>query len=208
MGKNEINFDDLILPLDIKTDSQLKKFYSLWSINAAKLIKTFVEDKSIQWYNVKWRNKSKQIHFYIRTKAPKGSTGNVFFASRPINAAYSIDSTLPKPSYIKLPKGHVSPVLSNNKWFTPKKYKPDVHNIDTSEVNMPDGNNRFFVCKTSDNKTKKYKKPLLWYQNKSTKKVGFVTLKEQPADIVNTSYETYQYIYQAFNDTVEAHDYL
>ena len=47
------------LKIGISNNKQLKKFYSKWSINASKLIQQYAKDHSIEWFNTKWRNKSK-----------------------------------------------------------------------------------------------------------------------------------------------------
>ena len=190
--------------IGISDNKQLKKFYSKWSINASKLIQQYAKDHSIEWFNTKWRNKSKEIPFFIRTKAPKGSIGNIWFASKPTNYAYG--KGIPKLKVSKKAfskKTKRKPVRdSNGKWFTPKKYKPDIYNINKLLADIPDVPSRFFVSQTSHNKSHKYKKPMLWYQTKIGKEVGPVLLKEQLSDKIAEDPEMYNLIQQAFEQTL------
>lgn len=183
---------------------KMSSFCSKWSINASKLIQQYAKDHSLDWYNTKWKNKSKDIFFFIRTKAPKGSKGNIWFMSKPTNYAYDKSVGKLKASRKRIPKKvQIKPVHAYGRWFKPKTYQPPVDNINTSISNINTGSNRFFVSKTSHNKSRKYKKPMLWYQdNKGT--VGPVNLKEQLADKIAEDPETYEIIMKAFNMTLEA----
>lgn len=195
--------------IGISNDKQLKKFYSKWSINASKLIQQYAKDHSIEWFNTKWRNKSKDIPFYIRTKAPKGFLGNVWFASAPTN--YASAKSAPKFKVTRKAfskKTKIKPVRdSNGKWFTPKKYKPDIYNIDASLLDeygkdaLRNGA-RFFVSKTSHNGTHKYKRPMLWYQISKYGKPDFATLDKRLSDYIADDPETYDLIQKAFEQTV------
>ena len=157
------------VPFKVADRKQLKQFYAQWSITASKLIQQYAKDNSLKWYNTKWRNKSKEIPFYIRTKAPNTFLGNIWFASSPVNYA----------------------------WFTPKKYKPDIYNINRSLIEPVDEPVRFFASKTSHNKTHKYKKPLLWYHSKNTNEIAPVTLRKQLADEIYHDPETSKLILEA-----------
>lgn len=190
--------------IGISNNKQLKKFYSQWSVNASKLIQQYAKEKSIQWYNTKWRNKSKEIPFYIRMKAPKSFMGNIWMASSPINYAYAKDASKYRDKPKAFPKGaHVKPVNMGSKWFTPKRYKPDIKDINLSETDLAGHDVRFFASKTSHNKTHKYKKALVWYQDKTTKEVGPVTLNEQLSDRIYGDPETYNLIMKAFQMTLQ-----
>ena len=172
--------------LGIENAKQLKRFYTQWSINSSKIIKSYVENESSKLYNVRWRNKSKEIPFYIRLKAPRSFIGSVWFASRPVNATYLKGKNY-KLQRKLLPKSIKRvPVKGSQGWFVPKKYKPDVRDILFNELDpdIPVNTSRFFLSKTSHNKTPKYKKPLVWYQNKESGKVAPAMLAEQLGDLL------------------------
>ena len=196
--------------LGIDNAKQLKRFYTQWSINSSKIIKSYVESESSKLYNVRWRNKSKEIPFYIRMKAPRSFIGSVWFASRPVNAAYLKGKNY-KPQRKLLPKSIKRvPVKGSQGWFVPKKYKPDVRDILFNELDpeIPVNTSRFFLSKTSHNKTHKYKKPLLWYQNKNDKKVAPAMLAEQLGDLLYYDPKLYDMIRQGFDQTVSEAKYL
>ena len=187
---------------------KLRKFYSQWSVNASKLIKQYAIDHSLSWFNTQWRNKSKEIPFYIRTKAPKSFIGNIWFASRPTNYIYAKSVGRMKETRKAIPKGKRKPVNANGKWFMPKKYKPDVTVLNSTLTESVPEPARFFLSKTSHNKTHKYKKPMLWFQNKNTRDVGFVNLKDQLSDYIAQDPDTEKIIYDAFEQTIENGKYL
>ena len=190
--------------LNIKDNKQLKKFYSKWSVNASKLIKKYAQEHSLNWFNTKWKNKSKEIPFYIRLKAPKSFIGNIWFASKPTNYAFGKGISKYKVVQRPFPQDFkVKPVNAYGRWFTPKTYKPDIPDINKTIASNDEGSCRYFVSQTSHSKSHKYKKPLLWFQDRSTKKVGPVTLKEQLADKISNDNETYNLIMDAFNMTVQ-----
>ena len=196
--------------LGIENAKQLKRFYTQWSINSSKIIKSYVENESSKLYNVRWRNKSKEIPFYIRLKAPRSFIGSVWFASRPVNATYLKGKNY-KPQRKLLPKSIKRvPVKGSQGWFVPKKYKPDVRDILFNELDpeIPVNTSRFFLSKTSHNKTHKYKKPLLWYQNKNDKKVAPAMLAEQLGDLLYYDPKLYDMIRQGFDQTVSEAKYL
>lgn len=195
--------------LEISNNTQLKKFYSLWSINASKLIQQYAKDNSLQWYNTKWRKKSKEIPFYIRTKAPKSFIGNIWMMSGSVNYAYAKDASKYPYKYKPFPKGaHRTPINAGGKWFTPKKYKPDIKNINLSGANIEGSNSRIFASKTSHNKWHVYKRALVWYQDKTYNIVGPVTLETQLADEIIEDATTYRLITEAFEQTVEDKKYF
>lgn len=195
--------------IEISNNKQLKKFYAQWSMNASKLIQQYAKEQSMQWYNTAWRNKSKEIPFYIRMKAPKSFTGNIWMASSPVNYAYAKGTPKYKDKSKAFPKGtRVKPVNIGDKWFTPKKYKPDIKGINISETDLAGQDVRFFASRTSHNKTHKYKKALVWYQNKVTKEVDPVTLEEQLADKIINDPTTYVLIQEAFEQTIENKKYI
>ena len=196
--------------LGIENAKQLKRFYTQWSINSSKIIKSYVENESSKLYNVRWRNKSKEIPFYIRLKAPRSFIGSVWFASRPVNATYLKGKNY-KPQRKLLPKSIKRvPVKGSQGWFVPKKYKPDVRDILFNELDpeIPVNTSRFFLSKTSHNKTHKYKKPLLWYQNKNDKKVAPAMLAEQLGDLLYYDPKLYDMIREGFDQTVSEAKYL
>ena len=196
--------------LGIDNAKQLKRFYTQWSINSSKIIKSYVESESSKLYNVRWRNKSKEIPFYIRLKAPRSFIGSVWFASRPVNATYLKGKNY-KPQRKLLPKSIKRvPVKGSQGWFVPKKYKPDVRDILFNELDpeIPVNTSRFFLSKTSHNKTHKYKKPLLWYQNKNDKKVAPAMLAEQLGDLLYYDPKLYDMIRDGFDQTVSEAKYL
>ena len=92
----------------------------------------------------------------------------------------------------------------------PKKYKPDVRDILFNELDpdIPVNTTRFFLSKTSHNKTHKYKKPLLWYQNKTDSKVAPAMLAEQLGDLLYYDPKLYDMIRQGFDQTVSEAKYL
>lgn len=191
---------DSLSLLNIKDSKSLKKFYAKWSITASKLIQQYAKDHSKDWFNTAWNRKSKDIPFYIRLIAPKSFTGNVWFASRPTNYAFSKSAGKLSMKRKVLPRGiHAKPVYAYERWFIPKSYKPDYNNINRAltEIEEP---SRTFISKGP------YKKPLLWFQNKRTKKVGPVTLKEQLADKIADDPETYNLILEAFQMTLDQYD--
>ena len=196
--------------LGIDNAKQLKRFYTQWSINSSKIIKSYVESESSKLYNVRWRNKSKEIPFYIRLKAPRSFIGSVWFASRPVNATYLKGKNY-KPQRKLLPKSIKRvPVKGSQGWFVPKKYKPDVRDILFNELDpdIPVNTSRFFLSKTSHNKTHKYKKPLLWYQNKTDKNVAPAMLAEQLGDLLYYDPKLYDMIRDGFDQTVSEAKYL
>ena len=196
--------------LGIENAKQLKRFYTQWSINSSKIIKSYVENESSKLYNVRWRNKSKEIPFYIRLKAPRSFIGSVWFASRPVNATYLKGKNY-KLQRKLLPKSIKRvPVKGSQGWFVPKKYKPDVRDILFNELDpdIPVNTSRFFLSKTSHNKTHKYKKPLVWYQNKESGKVAPAMLAEQLGDLLYYDPKLYDMIRQGFDQTVSEAKYL
>ena len=196
--------------LGIENAKQLKRFYTQWSINSSKIIKSYVENESSKLYNVRWRNKSKEIPFYIRLKAPRSFIGSVWFVSRPVNAAYLKGKNY-KLQRKLLPKSiKRAPVKGSQGWFVPKKYKPDVRDILFNELDpeIPVNTSRFFLSKTSHNKTHKYKKPLLWYQNKTDKNVAPAMLAEQLGDLLYYDPKLYDMIREGFDQTVSEAKYL
>lgn len=196
--------------LGIENAKQLKRFYTQWSINSSKIIKSYVENESSKLYNVRWRNKSKEIPFYIRLKAPRSFTGSVWFASRPVNATYLKGKNY-KPKKVVIPKNiKRMPVKGSQGWFVPNKYKPDVRDILFNELDpdIPVNTSRFFLSKTSHDKTHKYKKPLLWYQNKSDKKVAPAMLAEQLGELLYYDPKLYDMIREGFDQTVSEAKYL
>lgn len=192
--------------LDIKNNRELKRFYSKWSVNASKLIQQYAKEQSLTWYNTAWRKKSKEIPFFIRTKAPRSFLGSVFFGSRPVNYVFGKSISKMKIAKVKFPKKFkISPVKGTKGWFTPKSYKPDITDI-SSPITDTGGPARYFLSKTSHEKTRKYKRPLLWYQNLATKEVGPVTLTDQMADKLYGDPETFEIITKAFQMTVHPDD--
>lgn len=189
--------------LMIENNKQLKKFYSIWSVTASKLIKKYAQDNSIQWYNTKWRQKSKDIPFYIRTKAPKSFKGNIWFASRPVNYAFKNGVSKFKPRK-KLPRKakDIKPVFAYGRWFRPKSYSPDI-TINNNLTNVPSGA-RIFASKST--RKAKFKRPLLWYVKDD--KIKPVMLNEQMSDILIRDDTIYGLINEAFNTTVKEGKYL
>lgn len=195
--------------IGISNNKQLKKFYAQWSVNASKLIQQYAKDNSIKWYNTAWRNKSKEIPFYIRMKAPKTFTGNIWMASRPVNYAYMLGVQKFKDKPKLFPKKlHVKPVNVDGKWFTPKKYKADIKNINISDTTLDTSGMRFFASKTSHKKTHRYKRPLVWYQYKKTKTVEPLQLKDQLTDHLMKDPAIYKLIQEAFETTIENKKYI
>ena len=196
--------------LGIENAKQLKRFYTQWSINSSKIIKSYIENESSKLYNVRWRNKSKEIPFYIRLKAPRSFIGSVWFASRPVNATYLKGKNY-KPQRKLLPKSIKRvPVKGSQGWFVPKRYKPDVRDILFNELDpdIPVNTSRFFLSKTSHNKTHKYKKPLVWYQNKTDKNVAPAMLAEQLGDLLYYDPKLYDMIREGFDQTISEAKYL
>lgn len=194
--------------LGITNRKQLKKFYSQWSVNASKKIKQYAQEHSLDWFNTKWRAKSKEIPFYIRTNAPKGFTGNVWFASSPVNYTFGKGVQKLSDKYEPFPKRiKVKPVHANGRWFTPKRYKPDIKEPDP-RLAETQGFDRFFVSRTSHNKSRKYKRPMLWGQEQSTGEVLPVLLKEQMGDFLIQDPDLGRMIMEAFEETIAAKRYL
>ena len=138
----------------------------------------------------------------------KSAIGGIWIASKPVN--YVFGKGIPKlnDKYKRFPKRmKVKAVHSSGRWFTPKRFKPDVKGIDPNLAETR-GLHRFFVSKTSHNKTHKYKKPMLWGQERSTKAVFPVFLKEQMADYVVNDPAINSLILEAFNEVVESKKYL
>lgn len=195
--------------LEITNNRILKKFYAQWSVNTSKLIKQYAAQHSLEWYNTKWRQKSKEIPFYIRTKAPKTFLGNIWFASSPTNYAYARSVSKLKTTRKAIPKRiKVKPVFAYGRWFTPKKYVSDIVDVDKNIIDNINDNVRFFASKTSHEKTHKYKRPLLWYQDRNSKYVAPVTLKEQLADHIAEDPSIENLIMKAFEQTVIEKKYL
>ena len=193
--------------IGINNKKQLKKFYKLWSSTLTAKVKKYAQDHSIQWFNTKWRAKSKELPFYIQP-VTKSAIGGVWIASKPVN--YAFGKGIPKlnDKYKRFPKRmKVKAVNTSGRWFTPKKFKPDVKGIDPN-IAETRGLHRFFVSRTSHNKTHKYKKPMLWGQERSTKAVFPVFLKEQMADYVVNDPVINALILEAFNEVVESRKYL
>ena len=193
--------------IGINNKKQLKKFYKLWSSTLTAKVKKYAQDHSIQWYNTKWRAKSKELPFYIQP-VTKSAIGGIWIASKPVN--YAFGKGIPKlnDKYKRFPKRmKVKAVHSSGRWFTPKRFKPDVKGIDPNLAETR-GLHRFFVSKTSHNKTHKYKRPMLWGQERSTKAVFPVFLKEQMADYIVNDPAINALIIEAFNEVVESKKYL
>lgn len=193
--------------LDITSGKQLKKFYKLWSSTLSSKIKKYAQEHSLSWYNTKWRAKSKEIPFYIKPNT-RSATGGIWIASSPVNYVFGKGIQKFSDKYKKFPKRlRVKPVHANGRWFTPKRFKPDVHGLDTSLAETR-GLDRFFVSKTSHNKSHKYKRAMLWGQEKSTKAIFPVFLKEQLSDYIINDPELNKLIEEAFNETIENKKYL
>lgn len=193
--------------IGVENKKQLKKFYKLWSTLLSTKVKKYAQDHSIQWFNTKWRAKSKELPFYIRP-VTKSAIGGIWIASKPVNYAFGKGIGKLSDKYKRFPKrAKVKAVHSSGKWFTPKRFKPDVKGIDPN-IAETRGLHRFFVSKTSHNKTHKYKKPMLWGQERSTKAVFPVVLKEQMSDYVVNDPAINTLILEAFNEVVESKKYL
>lgn len=193
--------------IGINNKKQLKKFYKLWSTLLSSKVKKYAQDHSIQWFNTKWRAKSKELPFYIQP-VTKSAIGGIWIASKPVNYAFGKCIGKLSDKYKRFPKRmKVKAVNTSGRWFTPKRFKPDVKGIDTNLAETR-GLHRFFVSKTSHNKTHKYKKPMLWGQERSTKAVFPVFLKEQMADYVVNDPAINTLILEAFNEVVESKKYL
>ena len=193
--------------IGIENKKQLKKFYKQWSSLLSTKVKKYAQEHSLSWFNVKWRAKSKELPFYIKP-VTKSAIGGVWIASRPVNYAFGKGIGKLNDKYKRFPKRmKVKAVHSSGRWFTPKRFKPDVHGIDPNLAETR-GLHRFFVSKTSHNKTRKYKKPMLWGQERSTKAVFPVFLKEQMADYVVNDPAINALILESFNEVVENKKYL
>lgn len=193
--------------IGIENKKQLKKFYKLWSNTLTAKVKKYAQDHSLQWFNVKWRSKSKEIPFYVNP-VTKSAIGGIWIASRPVNYAFGKGIGKLNDKYKRFPKRKkVKAVNTSGRWFTPKRFKPDVHGIDTTLAETR-GLHRFFVSRTSHNKTHKYKRPMLWGQERSTKAVFPVFLKEQMADYVVNDPAINALILESFNEVVENKKYL
>ena len=193
--------------IGIENKKQLKKFYKLWSNTLTAKVKKYAQDHSLQWFNVKWRSKLKEIPFYIKP-VTKSAIGGIWLASRPVNYAFGKGIGKLNDKYKRFPKRKkVKAVNTSGRWFTPKRFKPDVHGIDTTLAETR-GLHRFFVSRTSHNKTHKYKRPMLWGQERSTKAVFPVFLKEQMADYVVNDPAINALILESFNEVVENKKYL
>lgn len=186
--------------LDKKT---VRRFYSKWSTNASKAIKRYAQEASLKWFNVQWKNKSKEIPFYIRMRPPKSFKGNVWFSSSAVNYVYGKMAHISKKEKVKFPKGFkVKAIYAYGRWFKRKYYNPDVHFIDKSiiEDEVKDGK-RYWVSKTSHDKTHNYKKPLVW--TKVNDEVLPVVLSEQLSDYLIKDPKVFELIDEAFEQTME-----
>ena len=193
--------------IGIENKKQLKKFYKLWSNTLTAKVKKYAQEHSLQWFNVKWRSKSKEIPFYVNP-VTKSAIGGIWIASRPVNYAFGKGIGKLNDKYKRFPKRKkVKAVNTSGRWFTPKRFKPDVHGIDTTLAETR-GLHRFFVSRTSHNKTHKYKRPMLWGQERSTKAVFPVFLKEQMADYVVNDPAINALILESFHEVVENKKYL
>lgn len=193
--------------IGIENKKQLKKFYKLWSSTLTAKVKKYAQDHSIQWYNVKWRAKSKELPFCIQP-VTKSEIGGIWIASKPVNYAFGKNVGRLSDKYKRFPRRmKVKAVRANGRWFTPKRFKPDVKGIDPNLAETR-GLHRFFVSKTSHNKSHKYKRAMLWGQERSTKAVFPVFLKEQMADYVVNDPAINALILEAFNEVVESKKYL
>lgn len=197
---NELN---IISVLGITNRRILKRFYKQWSMNASKLLSKYTSEHSSSWFNTKWRKNSRDIKFYIRNR-PKSNMGNVWFTSQPTNYAYHKSVKRFKLTSKIIPKStKIKHIYAYNKWFTPHKYRPDINNINKSLISDIYNNGRFFVSNTSKNKSRKYKRPLLWFASNKDNTVRQVNLKEQLSDIIADNQETYNLLYDAFNMTLQ-----
>lgn len=193
--------------LEINDKKQLKKFYKLWSSTLSSKIKKYAQENSLSWYNVKWKNKSKEIPFYIRPQT-RSAFGGVWFASSPVNYAFGKGVQKFSDKYKKFPKRtKIKPVHSNGRWFTPKRFKPDVKGLDSS-ISELKWYERVFASKTSHGKTHKYKRPLLWGQEKGLKTVTPIFLKDQLSDYLINDPEIEKLILESFEETVKNKAYL
>ena len=193
--------------IGIENKKQLKKFYKLWSSTLTAKVKKYAQENSLSWFNTKWRAKSKEIPFYIQP-VTKSAIGGVWIASKPVNYAFGKGIGKLNDKYKRFPKRmKVKAVRVSGRWFTPKRFKPDVKGIDPNLAETR-GLHRFFVSRTSHNKTHKYKRPMLWGQERSTRAVFPVFLKEQMADYVVNDPAINTLILEAFNEVVESRKYL
>ena len=187
--------------IGIENKKQLKKFYNLWSNTLTAKVKKYAQDNSLSWFNTKWRAKSKEIPFYIKP-VTKSAIGGIWIASKPVNYAFGKGIGKLSDKFKRFPKRmKVKAVNTKGRWFTPKKYKPDVHGIDNNLAETR-GLDRFFVSKTSHHKSHKYRKQMLWGQEKSTKAVFPVFLKEQMADYVVNDPMINKLILESFNEYI------
>ena len=202
-----MDISDSLKTLEITDKKQLKKFYKLWSISLSSKIKKYAQDHSLSWYNTKWRNKSKEIPFYIKPNS-RNAGGEVWFASSPVNYAFGKGIQKLPDKYKKFPKSiKPKPYRSGGKWYTPVKFKSDIKNIDTSITNVS-GFDRFFTSRTSHHKTRKYKRPMLWGQELSTGQILPILLKEQMSDYVINDPKLNDLVMDSFNEVVESKKYL
>lgn len=198
---------DSLKTLEITNKKQLKKFYKLWSTSLSSKIKKYAQDHSLSWYNTKWKNKSKELPFYIKPKSMM-TKGEVWFASSPVNYAYGKGIQKLPDKYKKFPRSiKPKPYRAGGKWFTPVRFKSDIKDIDTSITNVS-GFDRFFTSRTSHHKTRKYKRPMLWGQDLATGGILPILLKEQMSDDVINDPKIDALIMESFNETVEAKKYL
>lgn len=202
-----MDISDSLKTLEITDRKQLKKFYKLWSTSLSSKIKKYAQDHSLSWYNTRWKNKSKELPFYIKPKSMM-TKGEVWFASSPVNYAYG--KGIPKLSdrYKKFPKSiKPKPYRAGGKWFTPVRFKSDIKDIDTSMTNVS-GFDRFFTSRTSHHKTRKYKRPMLWGQDISTGHILPILLKEQMSDYIINDPKIDALIMESFNEVVQSKKYL
>lgn len=202
-----MDISDSLKTLEITDKKQLKKFYKLWSTSLSSKIKKYAQDHSIQWYNVKWKNKSKELPFYIKPKSMI-TKGEVWFASSPVNYTFGKGVQKLSDKYKPFPKRiKVKPVHANGRWFTPKRYKPDIKEIDSCLAETH-GFDRFFTSRTSHHKTRKYKRPMLWGQDLPTGQILPILLKEQMSDYVINDPEISNLVMESLNEVVESKKYL
>lgn len=190
-----------IVPASISKD---RRFYRRWLKLASDKVQKIARESSQDAFKIRWRKSSKELPFYVRTRTLKES-GVLWFASRPVN--YALSRFVPKISvkWFKFRRGaKIKPVLNGGRWFTPKKYKPDVVPSDAS-LTLPNDATRFFASKTSHEKTRRYKFPFVWYQT-AEKDIEPLLLREQLSDLVYNDDGFDDAIYAAFVETVKEFD--
>ena len=177
------------------------KFYKKWAELARNELTRYAREHLSDWYGGAKKSDSKKIPLRAKYKV-RGHYAELYIWSYPTNYVFHVGKSNVPSKWIKFKKkDKVKPVLGSKGWFTPKRFKRDIHNINTNDVALDGSPKRFFTSRTSHEKTWDYKMPFVWYQT-TNGGVRALQLRMQVADAVMNSPDLKALLKTAFERAV------